>query len=353
MAQLQSADLHLRRGLELITIAPALNLNALWYLVDDRYLYAPSFGFWLAAAVALVGLYEAASSRSRKAVEIAAAEFFWLPAHLDMQTERYWYDDLTFFARCIEIDPSVADYRLKLAASLNQAGQPEAAARTYESAISLAPDDAHMHLMLARQYQTMGREMDFEREFQKFNELSSAKIMRQRAAEASGASQPADSPDGVDLDQAQRGNYLRRNTEIGRVPMSLENCTKRNFRFGLAALAALAFFALVLGYPSPVRAQANDGSADSASAPDQTDQSGGAQSAEAKAQADADQQAHDAADAAQEVLDNATQARDQLESDGASQDQIDAANQAIAQARANKDAADAAAQSADDAMNGQ
>jgi hypothetical protein len=79
--------------------------------------------------------------------------------------------------------------------------------------------------------------------------------------------------------------------------MSLENCTKRNFRFGLAALAALAFFALVLGNPSPVRAQANDGSADSAIAPDQTDQSGGAQSAEAKAQADADQQAHDAADA--------------------------------------------------------
>jgi len=74
---------------------------------------------------------------------------------------------------------------------------------------------------------------------------------------------------------------------------------------------------------------------------------------EAKAQADADQQAHDAADAAQEALDNATQARDQLESDGASQDQIDAANQAIAQARANNDAAEAAAQSADDAMNGQ
>jgi hypothetical protein len=176
-----------------VTIAPALNLNALWYLVDDRYLYAPSFGLCLAVAVALMRI-AAASSSACKAVAAACGIFLAASVISMIQTEHYWHDDVTFFTRCIEIDPSVADYRLKLAASLNQAGQPEAAARTYESAISLAPDDAHMHLMLARQYQTMGREMDFEREFQKFNELSSAKIMRQRAAEASGASQPADSP---------------------------------------------------------------------------------------------------------------------------------------------------------------
>ena len=63
-----------------------------------------------------------------------------------------------------------------LAASQNKAGDREAAVRTYQSAISLAPDDPHMHLMLAQQYLMMGRDMDFEREFQKFNELSSAKI---------------------------------------------------------------------------------------------------------------------------------------------------------------------------------
>ena len=36
-----------------IPIAPALNLNALWDLVDDRYLYAPSFGWSLAVATAV------------------------------------------------------------------------------------------------------------------------------------------------------------------------------------------------------------------------------------------------------------------------------------------------------------
>ena len=133
--------------------------------------------------------------------------------------------------------------------------------------------------------------------------------------------------------------------------MRLETGTMRTFRFGLLAIAALAFStAFAFANLSQARAQ-DDASADTASAPaagGQSDQS--AMDPEQKAKADAAQQAHDAADAAEETLDSATEARDQLESDGAEQDQIDAANQAIAQARANKNAADAAAQQADDAM---
>ena len=176
-----------------ITIAPSLNLNALWYLVDDRYLYAPSFGFCLAAGVALVRL-SAAGSSSRKLVGAVVAVFLVACATSTMQTEHYWYDDVAFFTRCVEIDPSVSDYRLKLAASQNIAGDRKAAARTYESAVALAPDDPHLHLKLAQQYQSMGREMDFEREFLKFNELSSAKVMRQHAAEDSSGSDSAGAP---------------------------------------------------------------------------------------------------------------------------------------------------------------
>jgi hypothetical protein len=134
--------------------------------------------------------------------------------------------------------------------------------------------------------------------------------------------------------------------------MRLETGTMRTFRFGLLAIAALAFStAFAFANLSQARAQ-DDASADTASPPaagGQSDQSA-AMDPEQKAKADAAQQAHDAADAAEETLDSATEARDQLESDGAEQEQIDAANQAIAQARANKNAADAAAQQADDAM---
>jgi len=124
------------------------------------------------------------------------------------------------------------------------------------------------------------------------------------------------------------------------------------FRLGLVEIAALAFcVGLALGNASLACAQSDDAAADAANAPavaGQPDQNGATTAGE-NTQSDADQQAQDAADAAQEVLDSATEARDQLESDGAPQEQIDAANQAIAQARADKDAADQAAQKADDA----
>ena len=49
----------------LLTMAPALNLNALWWLVDDRYLYAPSFGWSLAVAVAVLQIAAAGLDRAQ------------------------------------------------------------------------------------------------------------------------------------------------------------------------------------------------------------------------------------------------------------------------------------------------
>ena len=125
--------------------------------------------------------------------------------------------------------------------------------------------------------------------------------------------------------------------------MRLESTTTQTFRYGLIAIVAAVSIAFSFGNMPLASAQSDDasqGAATSAPAPN------GADDADQNAQTDGNKQAQDAADGAQEALDSATEARDQLESDGASQDQIDAANQAIAQARANKDAADAAAQSA-------
>jgi hypothetical protein len=104
-------------------------------------------------------------------------------------------------------------------------------------------------------------------------------------------------------------------------------------------LPALAFsVGLAFAQVAGVLAQTDDGAGDAANPPAvaaQPEQPGPAQ------------EAHDAADAAQSSLDEATTARDQLEADGASQDQIDAANEAIARARADKEAADEAAEKAD------
>jgi len=177
----------------LFTIAPALNLDALWWPVDDRYLYAPSFGWSLAVAVAVLQI-AAAGATARKAVGVAMAALLAMYAISTMRTERYWYDDVAFFQRCVEIAPRESDYRVRLAAAMNKAGNPEQAAAELEAGTALDPDDVHLHLKLAQQYKMMGREVEFEQEFQKFNQLSQAKVERERAAPAAGASQPADAP---------------------------------------------------------------------------------------------------------------------------------------------------------------
>ena len=164
-------------------IAPALNLNSLWWLVDDRYLYAPSFGWSLAVAVAAVEI-AAASSRARKVVGVAVATILSMYIVSTMTMEHYWHDDVTFFQRGVEVAPRFADYRLKLAYALNQAGDRERAARVLEQGTTLDPGDAHMHLRLAQQYQEMGRPVDFMREFQKYTELSGA-LARPNGAAAS------------------------------------------------------------------------------------------------------------------------------------------------------------------------
>ena len=170
----------------LLTMAPALNLNALWWLAEDRFLYAPSFGWSLAFAVAALQI-AAAGATARKAVGVAMAALLMLYAISTMRTEPYWHDDVAFFQRCVEIGPRNPDYRLRLAGALNKADNPEGAVQELLVGTTLEPDEVHLHLRLAQQYKSMGRELEFEQEFQKFNQLSRAQIERQRAAAAGDA----------------------------------------------------------------------------------------------------------------------------------------------------------------------
>jgi uncharacterized membrane protein len=159
----------------LLPLAPAMQLNSIWALVQDRYLYMSSFGWSLAFAVAATRL-AARSLRARMTVATAMAVLLAGYMLTAIQAEHYWHDDVSFFGECLARDPSHLAYRLKLAAAMNKAHDFEGAARTLEGGTALDPDDAHLHLRLAQQYQMMGRQQDFEREFQKFNQLSEAKV---------------------------------------------------------------------------------------------------------------------------------------------------------------------------------
>ena len=57
-----------------------------------------------------------------------------------------------------------------------QGGRPRRAAQELRVGTTLEPDDVHLHLKLAQQYKMMGRELDFEQEFLRFNQLSEARV---------------------------------------------------------------------------------------------------------------------------------------------------------------------------------
>ncbi len=176
-----------------LTMAPALNLNNLFYPIADRYLYEPSFGWSLAFAITAVSI-AAAGPRARKAVGAAMTVLLAAYAVSTIKIERYWHDDITYFQRCVEIAPSQSIFRFLLVGAMNKAGDFEGAVRVLERGTAIDPSDAPLQLALALEYQRMGRELDYEQEFQKFVKLSGAIIQRQRAAESSDASQPSAPP---------------------------------------------------------------------------------------------------------------------------------------------------------------
>ena len=110
-----------------LTLAPTMQLNSLWALVQDRYLYAPSFGWSL--ALALVITRRAASSpRARARIAVATAALLAAYMVTAIRIEPYWHDDVTFFGQCVADDPAHPGNRLLLVSALNKTGDYAGAA---------------------------------------------------------------------------------------------------------------------------------------------------------------------------------------------------------------------------------
>lgn len=150
-----------------LALAPALKLNSIWALVQDRYLYAPSFGWSLALALAVVRI-AAVGPRARAAVGTAMALILAAYMVTAIRIEHYWHDDATFFEQYVAAEPVGSKSR-----------------RAWE---------AYLHLRLAQDYMRKGRIADFEREFQKYNELSGLGFPPRSGAQSSTGAQSAGAP---------------------------------------------------------------------------------------------------------------------------------------------------------------
>jgi len=157
----------------IVAIAPAMSLKALAELVQDRLLYAPSFGWSLAISIAAIRI---AALGWRARTIVAGAISLWLIANAAaiVRIERYWHDDVTFFTRCIAIDPDNAEYLRWLVDILNEEGDPTAAMNLLRNAVNRDPDNTYLHSKLAAQYGTMNRGADFQAELFKIRALRSA-----------------------------------------------------------------------------------------------------------------------------------------------------------------------------------
>jgi hypothetical protein len=153
----------------LVTLALALKINTVWWLNQDRYVYAASFGWSLAIALAIVEI-SAAGARARLAVGVATALLLLSYGIATIRNQRYWHDDIAYYTRAVEIKPNDPDYHLALGNRLDDAKDTAAAAKQLERAEALRPADPYFHLRLSQDYIKLGRVKDFEREYKAWDD---------------------------------------------------------------------------------------------------------------------------------------------------------------------------------------
>ena len=112
----------------LVTIAPALKIDTVWWLNQDRYAYAPSFGWSLALALAVFEI-STVGARARLAVGIATALLLLSYGIATIRGQRYWYDNLAYYTRAVQVKPNDPYYRLAVGNLLEEAKDPAGAAK--------------------------------------------------------------------------------------------------------------------------------------------------------------------------------------------------------------------------------
>jgi len=122
----------------LIALSPVLNLGALFVMgvIQDRYLYLPSFGVCLLAADLAVSFSRGRETRS-EAVTLVVTALLIAYAVILVRVEAFWRDEVTILSRCVDQVPDAVGCRSRLGMALAGQGDFESARRHLEIAKSL------------------------------------------------------------------------------------------------------------------------------------------------------------------------------------------------------------------------
>jgi protein O-mannosyl-transferase len=205
---------HQRRSLYLfcgawvvLNLAAALNLRQVTAPVQDRFVYASSFGWCLLWADYVVQWARPETYRRRLACALATG-LMVICIIVVWQRQSIWRDDFTLFGRCVELAPDDPQFRARFARVLldenrlstaaewlgrlsrsdsnnvdvhawlaevyTRLHRPEDAAAEYgtvarqlEAAVAADPRDAKLHIELGQTYSRLGRPQEALREFQR------------------------------------------------------------------------------------------------------------------------------------------------------------------------------------------
>ena len=144
-----------------ITLLPALALRHMTPedFVHDRYLYVPSIGLALIAAVWL-GRVRWTATRIVAVTSLSVILCWGTRINV-----RVWRDDISLFTRAVEVAPENAAAQNNLAEALLKANRPADAYPLIQQLIAHYPDYYLGYYNLGRYYQEMGDQRSADREF--------------------------------------------------------------------------------------------------------------------------------------------------------------------------------------------
>jgi tetratricopeptide (TPR) repeat protein len=144
----------------LLTLLPALNVNGIGESVfAERYLYLPSVGFVLAAALAWESLKVQSVAWAGLVAIVAASSYEIVARNAD------WHDDIRLYTVTARQSPGAAAVEGYLGLSYYARGEWDQALQHDVAAMKLQPDRAVYHLNLGNVYAQTQRQNDAEEEF--------------------------------------------------------------------------------------------------------------------------------------------------------------------------------------------
>lgn len=157
----------------LVMYLPVSNLVPLTqFFVAERYLYVPSFGICLLAALGLDALRRARTPALRAAALGVTAALVAGGAVRSAVRTRDWYDDLTLWSAAIAALPDASSKTHgQLALALSNARRGAESIPHFERALALGPESADLHNNLGLELMRIGRTNEAARHFQRALEL--------------------------------------------------------------------------------------------------------------------------------------------------------------------------------------